>query len=182
LDRAREATEEIQAVADSILALTGPTRSPMPADHSMRLIANLLKSVPPFQPVEGTLGALLASQGLSTISDPTLRVHLARWPNTASDIRTRAERISAYFDDLLMPYLFSRIPVRSLDALGTPEFGARQSQFPLSVEGVLRDVEFENLVNEFYFNQSQMLRRLESARAATDSILELIDRDPRIAR
>jgi hypothetical protein len=82
-------------------------------------------------------------------------------------------------DEDLMPYLRTRIPVRTLDALSSPQFGANASAFPIDVAALYRDMEFENLINDFYFNHSTMLGYLDRAGAAADTIADMLRLDPR---
>jgi hypothetical protein len=176
----RRVQEEVaigRRATDSILLLSGP-RATVNPDEATRLVAEVVSGYPAFVPIEGTLRALLTSEGLERVSNDALRSKLATWPQSTARIEANRLRTNEFMDDDLMPYLRSRLPVRSLDALSSPELGStRRSNHALNAVPLYQQLEFENLVNELYFLQSGMLFYLDNALAEAEAILALIEQE-----
>ena len=73
-----------------------------------------------------------------------------------------------------MPYLWPRVPVRTLDAISSPEINSNRSLYEMNLSGIASDIEFENILNELYWVVSQAAVRISDAEQQTQTILELI--------
>jgi hypothetical protein len=176
LGRTRSGIERLRAACDTALHSTAPSTR-VTSDEATRFLAELVSGGASYAPVEGTLNALLSSQGLGVISDPDLRSMLAGWSQHSSRIELNRQRVYRLYDDQVMPFLESRIPVRTLDALSSPKLGSRQSDFRFAPTSLYAELEFENLVNDVYYLESEVIEYLDLARTAADSILGMIRRD-----
>lgn len=106
-----------------------------------------------------------------------MRVKLTEWNDVVlADVQRALSERDALFMDYLAPYLRPRIPVRSLDSLLEPIYGPDLSRFPADTERLLADLEFENLIADFYFLANQAVISLRNAEAAASEILALVDR------
>jgi len=134
------AMDSVAIAANTILGWTGPNADSRHAD-SLALLMPSITRVPDFQPSIGNLQALLGSGDLRLIRNHSLRAALASFPSHLARIDTT----EGYGADLLFgeihPYLNRSIPMRRFGRAGD---GA--TQFDSDVEGLLRGLEFENLV------------------------------------
>ena len=94
-----------------------------------------------FQPPLGTLQALLGSGDLRLIRNDSLRAALASFPSRLAQVNTT----EGYGADVLLgelhPYLNQSIPMRRFGRAGDGV-----TRFDSDVEGLLRSLEFENLI------------------------------------
>jgi hypothetical protein len=74
-----------------------------------------------------------------------------------------------------MPYLYQRIPIRTLDAMADPAGAGPASRFPLDMTALLTDLEFENLVNEVFFRTNVGFATLDRANTVAEEIMSVID-------
>lgn len=103
------------------------------------------------------LDAVIAGGDLTAISNPTLRMNLARWPVALRVIRKRVGRDEEYFKNVLMPYLSKNafLPQVYLVETGMPgdsdvqvsPAGWSVAQ-PLDNSHLLSDQEFVNILVE----------------------------------
>lgn len=167
-----------QQVADAalkLLSLTGPS-STAPTDRGVvdTALAALVSGPGLFVPAQGTLSALLNTDGLKSISDIELRTRLSEWPRHVAVVQRTEARGEALVLNNLMPYLYPRVPVRTLDLISSPEVRGQASRFPLGSYRMLSDITFENLVNDRLYFASQAVIALQRADAAADGILQLV--------
>jgi len=158
--------------ARRLLAVSGPNSS-VEGTQVDSLLASLM-ATEAYRPTEATLTSLVNSQGLGSVSDSALRLRLAEWAEVDGDVRRAFDERDEIYLNHLMPYLRSRIPVRSLDALLDDFYGPELSAFPLDTERLIKDIEFENLVADLYFLANQAVISLGKAETAVNEILVLI--------
>jgi hypothetical protein len=177
LAQALAAQQTRVAVADTILQLTGPSPTRVTEDRAEDLLARLVNGAVPFRPVQGTLEALFASQGLGSISSPALRSALAAWPQHMARVEQVRQVQVGFMNTRLLPYLGTFLPVRTLDARSSGARLSLRSRFPMSATVVFMNLEFENMVNDYYFYHGSMIRDMAAAKMAADSILDLVGRE-----
>ena len=172
--RVQTASARIQEASQRLLTMTGP--EPVEPDRSLvdSLLASLINTEV-FVASEGTLAALLTSQGLGSIASLELRARLAEWPGHIAILRRAEATQQELIDDHLFPYLRRRVPIRSLDVISSPGLGTRRSRFPLTTSRLLTELEFENLINDVYFTTNQAESALTALESASSVILGLLD-------
>lgn len=152
---------------------TGPQTDDERKNSAVEFLSQLLNSFTALRYAEGTLSSLLNNQGLNIISNAELRRQLASWPGASSIVYERQQRQSFIMREHLMPYLWARIPVKTLDAMVNNEL--ENSEFELDIDALLTDLQFENLVNEIYYATNEMLRRMDEAEQLAQQILTLVE-------
>lgn len=163
--------DSIALAANVILGWTGPNADARHAD-SLALLTPSIARVPDFQPPLGTLQALLGSGDLRLIRNDSLRAALASFPSRVAGIRTT----QSYGADLLFgeiyPYLNRSIPLRRFARAGDGE-----SRFDSDVEGLLRSLEFENLVQGKLTHLAYLDGSIGDVQGLIASMRDMIDRE-----
>ena len=128
----------------------------------------------PFAEFHGERGAMTASSiRVDRVESPRLKRLLAQWPSLVEVVSNFHDERQVLMQSRMAPYLQSRVPVRSFDvAMGNVE--AEPSRFSLDVSPLLRDLEFENLINEEAFFTTRTVESLTTAVEAADEILVLL--------
>ncbi len=140
IDQVALIMDSVAIAAHIILGWTGPSADSRHAD-SLALLLPSITRVESFQPPLGTLQALLGSGDLRLIRNDSLRAALASFPSRLVQVNmTMGYGADVLFGELL-PYLNQSIPMRRFGRAGD---GA--TQFDSDVEGLLRSLEFENLI------------------------------------
>jgi len=145
------------AAASAILELVGPGADEHYVD-SLAVLIPLLIRRPTFRPPMGTLEALLGSGDLRVIGDALLKAELASFPSKLASMRETQGYGSEIVFGLLLPYLDARVPMLRFGLMARG-----QSDFSGDPVGVLRSLEFENLV------QNRMMG-IQFARGAADEM------------
>jgi len=175
IDRARSRVVRLRDGATALLDLTGPASGMALTADANRLLIDLLQGGATYRPVSGTLGALLSSEGLSVVASSDLRDRLASWTQLLDEIQLYQEQMGSFYTTEFMPYLYERIPVRTLDAMADPDGPVGASRFPVELTDMLTDLEFENLVNEVLFSANLRLTTLDRATTLAEEIIRVID-------
>ena len=169
IDRELLAMDSVAIAANIILGWTGPSADSRHAD-SLALLLPSITRVTDFQPPVGTLQALLGSGDLSLIRNDSLRAALASFPSHLARINTT----EGYGADLLFgelhPYLNRSIPMRRFGRAGD---GA--TRFDSDVEGLLRSLEFENLIQGKLTNLAFMEGSTRDMQGLITSIRAILD-------
>ncbi len=140
IDRELLSMDSVAIAANIILGWTGPSADSRHAD-SLALLMPSITRVASFQPPLGTLQALLGSGDLRLIRNDSLRAALASFPSRLALLNTTAGFGADVLFAEFLPYLNQSIPMRRFGRAGD---GA--TQFDSDVEGLLRSLEFENLI------------------------------------
>ncbi len=140
MDQVLLVMDSVAIAANIILGWTGPSADSRHAD-SLALLLPSITRVTDFHPPVGTLQALLGSGDLRLIRNDSLRAALASFPSRLDQIKTTEGYGADVLFGELHPYLNQSIPMRRFGRAGD---GA--TQFDSDVEGLLRSLEFENLV------------------------------------
>ncbi len=140
IDQVLLVMDSVAIAANIILGWTGPSADSRHAD-SLALLMPSITRVEVFQPPLGALQALLGSGDLRLIRNDSLRAKLASFPSRLAQVNTTADYGADVLFSEFLPYLNQSIPMRRFGRAGD---GA--TQFDSDVEGLLRSLEFENLV------------------------------------
>ncbi len=142
LDRNVLVMDSIAIAANIVLGWTGPGADSRHGD-SLALLLPSITRVGSFQPPVGTLQALLGSGDLRLIRNDSLRSALASFPSSLAQINeTWGYQADVLFGEF-HPYLNQSIPMRRFARAGDGT-----TQFDSDVAGLLRSLEFENLVQQ----------------------------------
>ncbi len=128
-----------------------------------------------FQPTDATLTSLQGSEGLGAISSRPLRVALSSWSHQIVDLAEREEWLVEHMRQGLLPFLYPRLPVRSLDAIAQPDIGGESSRFRFDSAALLTSVHFENLVNERLLTSHNVLVEMDELEVVQHQVLELLE-------
>lgn len=175
--RLKAGHQKVSDAALNLLALTGPRASP--ATNRARvdtLVASLVAGPGIFVPTQGTLSALLNTDGLRSVSDAELRSALSEWPRHVAVVQRTETQVQTLVLEHLMPYLYERVPVRTLDLISSPEVRGELSRFPLESHRLLSDIGFENLVNDRLYFATQAVIALQRADSLAAAILQLLEK------
>lgn len=175
--RLKAGHQRVSDAALNLLALTGPRASP--ATNRARvdtLVASLVAGPGIFVPTQGTLSALLNTDGLRSVSDAELRSALSEWPRHVAVVQRTETQVQTLVLEHLMPYLYERVPVRTLDLISSPEVRGELSRFPLESHRLLSDINFENLVNDRLYFATQAVIALQRADSLAAAILQLLEK------
>lgn len=164
----------MMARARRMLELTGPTVTGINSIEIDTLIFDLLDPFV-YEPTTRQVEAALSSGQFTLIRNDSLRAALAAWPDQFRLLR-RMEEISITGVTLrLIPYLFKRIPITTMDHrlafIDTP----RPSRFKQDYVGLLSDMEFENYVEDRWVNSIYTLAAGVAGRKMMDEVIRLID-------
>ncbi len=132
--------DSVAIAANIILGWTGPSADSRHAD-SLALLMPSITRVVGFQPPLGTLQALLGSGDLRLIRNDSLRAALASFPSRLAQVNTTEGYGADVLFGELHPYLNQSIPMRRFGRAGDGV-----TRFDSDVEGLLRSLEFENLI------------------------------------
>lgn len=146
----RDRLEEAAGTTEELMSFGASRRTEISAARADTLLAQALPGRP-FLPADASLTALVNSGGLSLISNPELRAKLVEWPRLVGLVRRSEDQNQSQFNNHFLPYLYSRVPIRTLDAIGTPESGAHPSAFTRDVRELMGDLTFENHLNDMLF-------------------------------
>lgn len=138
-------------------------RASIAEDHSLtpvevdRLLADLWWYNPQGEWDSAILGALYDGGNLTVISDPELRINLARWPSRFRLLEQRVSRDEEYFKNVLMPFLSRNVYLPQVylylpSQPGAPNMEVRNPgwEVPEHVDNsaVLDSTEFANILTE----------------------------------
>jgi len=107
--------------------------------------------------VSATLDALYEGGNLTIISDPELRVDLAKWPALFGALNQRVNRDEEYFKSVLLPFLtknahLPQIYLHLPDMPASPETTLREPGWeikePVDNSAILKNPEFANILTE----------------------------------
>ena len=165
--------------AERLIALTGPGTPAVSAAAVDTLLAQAITGTA-FNPVEATLIALVSSGSLRIISNADLRGALAEWSPRLARIRRIEAQNTGQILNHFMPYLYDRIPVRSLDAINRPLTGSQASGFTHDSRTLLRELRFENGLNDVVFYHRLLDSNLGDLGVYVQATLNLLDAEMRI--
>ncbi len=140
IDQVALVMDSVAIAANIILGWTGPSADSRHAD-SLALLMPSITRVGSFQPPLGTLQALLGSGDLRLIRNDSLRAALASFPSRLAQVSTTEGYGADVLFGELHPYLNQSIPMRRFGRAGDGV-----TRFDSDVEGLLRSLEFENLI------------------------------------
>jgi len=142
----RAAHVHVMEAGEVILSQTGPNATLSIAPDSLGQLIWDFNWVYTVEPPDGVLSGLISSGQLGLISSTALRDDLANWPSAIRDLHTSEASMSEIVDARLVPYLDAHISWRSARHLGGYA-DSGPSSFPDDFGSVLRDREFENIVD-----------------------------------
>jgi hypothetical protein len=154
--------------AEILLGMTGPGASADGADTLAVLLPRLIRQGS-FDPPLGTLEALIGSGDLRLLRRDELRAALASFPSALDDHRGTEGFASIVNFDMLLPFLNQRLPMQRYGLRGR---GA--SDFAGDPGGVLRSLEFENLIQNRLMNTEFQIDGLNGLQDHVDLILRLV--------
>ena len=161
--------DSVAIAANIILGWTGPSADSRHGD-SLALLLPSITRVESFQPPVGTLQALLGSGDLRLIRNDSLRAALASFPSRLAQVNTTAGYGAEVLFGELLPYLNQSIPMRRFGRAGD---GA--TQFDSNVEGLLRSLEFENMVQGKLTNLAFLEGSTRGVQGLITSIRAILD-------
>lgn len=146
----------------------------VPEDEADAMLAGMLGVGGAVRLPEGVLSALLSSGELSLIRSDSLRVALAEWGAYKRVVESDGGDLRTLVNDRIIPYLWQRIPLRTVDVRTGFHEELGVSPFPYDPKELFRDPYFENLANEKLIQFETSLSRLAAARAHVGEILRLL--------
>jgi hypothetical protein len=172
---AADAQNKILDSARTVLKWTGPNAGAVDASDFESHVSQLLNPLPTYRAATSELDAMLGSGQLGLIRSVELRAKIAAWPVALQRLRRTEDILVDEVIDEFYPYLVERIPLINLDIRVGFIAGQPLSKFERNYEAVLRDVRFENHVENRWFNGINILTRMEAIRAVEEEIIKLID-------
>lgn len=170
--RRGQTTEQRRLAALELLKLTGPDAEGLDQPNFVSMMVPLLGADPLFTSSDSTLNSVINGPGIGVLRDFALRSRLSGWVSYVSQINFREATLREAYRDGLMPYLNLQFPVRSVDSLNDPELTA--GDFAVDPAAILRDLKFENLINEVYFQNRQLGQSLATAESELQQLLSMI--------
>jgi hypothetical protein len=172
---AAEAQNRIIESARTVLQWTGPKAGVVDAAEFESHVAELLGPLPTYRAATSELDAMLGSGQLVLIRNDELRAKIAAWPPALQRLRRTEDILMDEVIDEFYPYAVERIPLINLDVGAGIIVGQPRSKFERNYEAVLRDVQFENHVENRWYNGINILNRMEAIRAVEEEIIRLIE-------
>lgn len=176
--RYSEAVEEQKQIiqsAHTVLQWTGPEAAAVDATAFETHMNLLLGPLPVYRGSTSELDAMLGSGQFALIRNDELRAKIAAWPVALERLRRTEDILKDEVIDEFYPYAVERIPLINLDIQAGTFVGQPTSRFPRNYETVLRDVQFENHVENRWYNGNNILQRLELVRGMEEEIIGLVD-------
>jgi hypothetical protein len=171
----RQGYERLSSTAERIISLGASAHDQLSAASMDTLLAQILLPGTAFTLVDATLSALLSSEGLEIISNLQLRAKLAEWPVLLASIRRDEGQNQTLIITQFLPYLYDRVPIRTLDAISSLGAGTPPSAFSRDARALLGDLRFENHVNDVLFYHRNLLRDVDALEDHIRSTLELVE-------
>jgi hypothetical protein len=173
-DRVRRIQAEHLKSASELLSLIGPS-APTHSPRADTLLALVISG--PYAEFHGDRGTLTAAAGRGEwVEDAQLRQLLAEWPGLVAQVAVFHGERASLLQSRFGPFLQSRVPVRTMDAM-MGGIDSAESEFDFDVSPLLRDLEFENLVNEEVFLAERTVEALDPLLVAAGAVLDGILRE-----
>jgi hypothetical protein len=174
-DDAVEAQRSVITTARRVLEWTGPHPSSVDEAEFESLVAALCAELPRYRPAVSELQSMLASGQLALIRNDGLRAKLAAWPLAVELVGTSEKYLADMVIREFYPYLLERIPLLNLDVSYSTDPAMRRSGFDIDYRILLRDVQFENHVENRWTLSVYILSSMANAHALMEEIIALLD-------
>lgn len=120
---------------------------------------------------ENTISDLLQSGRLQLLNNEKLVKLLYDWSSTKMAYYTSNERMNLKIDNELVPYLQKKYPIKDIDIYGTLQW-ERKSLLETDKLQIFKDLEFENIMDDYLFRIKGSFTRLEELETIIDAIIK----------
>jgi hypothetical protein len=106
-----------------------------------------------FNPSENSLSNLFQSGHLNLISNDLLKSLLYQWSRANKGVQDQFSGVDDKIEDDLVPYLTKNYALKDVDSYSRLEWKYK-SKLPIDKTKIFRDVEYENLMDDFLYRLS----------------------------
>jgi hypothetical protein len=164
--------EEARDAATALLEFTGPRESLAVGQDSIARLITRLASYWTYDPGNGVLSSLLNSDKLRLLRNESLRTELAGWPALVDDIQEDEQEAWRVVNERITPFLDRYVAWRTLShSLGEV---LEPSAFPNDIVALLREREFENIVDGKRLTEETILLYYGPLQESVERSLRLI--------
>lgn len=125
---------------------------------------------------ENTISDLLQSGRLQLLHNEKLVNLLYEWSGTKMAYYTSNERMNLKIDNELVPYLQKKYPLKDIDIYGALEWESK-SLLETDKLQIFKDLEFENIMDDYLFRIKGTLKRLEELETIIDAVIKETEND-----
>ena len=177
IDLANTKIEKIESIINSSKSIL-ELFNKMPVDDNSRTLDSLLAIAIDGIKVEfrtGTLNEGLNTGKVALIESELLKSKIYGLPSNSDYVREWDKTYSSYLNDILLPFLYKNFNFRKMDnAFST--YTAGESKFKTNhTKVLLENEEFENLMDNLYFQSNAQLEFHANLRNEIEEIKELIE-------
>lgn len=177
IDLANTKIEKIESIINSSKSIL-ELFNKMPVDDNSRTLDSLLAIAIDGIKVEfrtGTLNEGLNTGKVALIESELLKSKIYGLPSNIDYVREWDKTYSSYLNDILLPFLYKNFNFRKMDnAFST--YTAGESKFKTNhTKVLLENEEFENLMDNLYFQSNAQLEFHANLRNEIEEIKELIE-------
>ena len=125
---------------------------------------------------ENTISDLLQSGRLQLLHNAKLINLLYDWSGTKMAYYTSNERMNLKIDNELVPYLQKKYPLKDIDMYGALKWESK-SLLETDKLQIFKDLEFENIMDDYLFRIKGTFTRLEELETIIDAIIKETEND-----
>lgn len=173
-EEAANAQQGIIAMARRVLEWTGPEPAKVDVETFESHVFPLVTVLPTYRAATSELDAMLGSGQLALIRNDRLRAQIAAWPVVLQRLRRTEDILTDEVIDEFYPYVLERIPLINLHIRGGI-INMTPSRFERNYEALLRDVRFENHVENRWLLAVTILERMKTVHALMEEITGMLD-------
>ena len=177
IDLANTKIEKIESIINSSKSIL-ELFNKMPVDDNSRTLDSLLAIAIDGIKVEfrtGTLNEGLNTGKVALIESELLKSKIYGLPSNIDYVREWDKTYSSYLNDILLPFLYKNFNFRKMDNAFS-KYTAGESKFKTNhTKVLLENEEFENLMDNLYFQSNAQLEFHANLRNEIEEIKELIE-------
>jgi len=143
----------------------------------VKLLDSLMVHVLSIQTYDGSSGVLMDMIGnnkLGLITNDSLRIALASWTQKVDNVQERESRVMKLNRDYLNPYLYKHYSYMHIDE-STGEDNMPISKLPFDNRNVMANVEFETILNDYYWQKFYLRLNYKGMERELHRILRFIE-------
>ena len=122
-------------------------------------------------PSEHSLTELIQSGKMQYLKNNDLKTLLYQWSSTMNRSQEDFNNVGEKVENDILPYLTKKYPLKDMDSYG-PLSWKEESRLSSDKTAILKDLEFENLIDDNMYRMNEFLVSLFELRELVDAILQ----------